>query len=109
MVQGSSQEPFTEVEGSLRLSSSQAGRLQGVPVDAIDTDFVVPSLVWILVGQDLPVEPRNAGGGDAGRPVLDVVVARTGVERAATVAVGVGCGGMACSPFLHDALVTSLL
>ena len=59
----------------------------------------------VRVGNDLPVEPGEASTGDLGREVLDVRVARRGVEHAARRAVVVLRVEVARAPTGHSTSV----
>jgi hypothetical protein len=109
IMRHTSQQPLAKVKRRLSLTSSKTCCLQRVPVDIIDADLVVPAVMWIRIGEDLPIEPRNTRSIDLRRPRLDVVVPRPRANWRTTVAVVIGGIRVACAPFLHDELLAGIL
>lgn len=95
-----SKQPRVKVEGRHSLAGREASLTQSLPVNIIDTDLIIPFLMRIGIGQNLPVEPRDAGRRDLRGPSPDVVIARSRVEGALVAARAsfVGSGMVASAP-----------
>lgn len=103
-------QPSRKVKGAIGIISSQASILQRSPVRTIDGDFVVPVSRLPLIGQNLPVHPRNTSVVHHIGMVADVLVSGSVIRN--TVGGGallVGSVVVARTPFLDDDKLAVLL